>query len=136
MSNNFYNQKVEVGALIANNIVQSPLLSVDKINANSSIVTQGSNISTAVTLSPTYGSGIIITQNATATTGANHTFTANHSAVSENSVILTNILGYAGTGTPHVRLNAVTTGSFNVVIANSNYGAALNNSLKIGYTIL
>ena len=136
MSNSFYNQGFEVGALIANNIVQSPLLSVDKINVNSSIVTQGSNISTAVTLSSTYGSGIIVTKNATATTGANNVFTANHSAVSENSIILTNILGYSGAGTPHVRLNDVTTGSFNVIIANSNYGAALNNSLKIGYTIL
>jgi|LakMenE01Jun11ns_1017448.scaffolds.fasta_scaffold9949566_2 hypothetical protein len=144
MSSSFHNQKVEVGGLYANDIVKSPVLSVDKINVNSSIVTQGSSdtgtagstISDTVTLQSHVGSGIIVTQDATAMGDVNDTFNATHSAVSTNSIILTNILGYSGTGNPHLRLSDVTKGSFNIIISNSSIEFPLDSSLTIGYTIL
>jgi len=119
----YSNQTLKIGTIISNDI-----------NMNSSNVNQtGSNIST-VTLPAV--SGIITTQILTNGTGSNIAFTANHPQLNANKVVLSNIIGYSGAGTPHVRINNLTNGSMQFVIANSNNGAVLNAAAKISYIIL
>ena len=116
------NQSLDIGSIRTNDI-----------NLNTTTTTQGTNITTAVTLSTP--SGVIVTQSATAGTHGTHTFTANHPSVTVDKVILTNIIGYSGTGSPTVRLQS-TQGSFNVTITNNHINSSLNAPLRIAYTIL
>ena len=115
-------QSLDVGSIRTNDI-----------NLITSSVTQSTSITTGVTLSAPCG--IINTQLASAGTYGTHTFTASHPSVSVNKIILTNIIGYSGTGSPSVRLQS-TQGSFNVIITNNHINNSLNAPLNIAYTIL
>ena len=115
-------QKLDIGSILTNDI-----------NLITTTVTQGTSITTGVTLrSP---GGIISTQSASAGTHGTHTFTASHPSVTVDKIVLSNIIGYTGTGSPSVRLQT-TQGSFNVTITNNHINNSLNAPLRIAYTIL
>jgi hypothetical protein len=115
-------QSLDIGSIRTNDI-----------NLNTTTITQATNITTAVTLSAPCG--IIVTQSATAGTHGTHSFTVSHPSVTVDKIVLTNIIGYTGTGSPTVRLQT-TQGSFDVTIANNHINSSLNAPLRIAYTIL
>jgi hypothetical protein len=97
-------------------------------------VTQITDINTAVILSNKQG---IISSSATAlpadTTG---TFTVTNTTVLSNSIILTNIVNYAGTGEPIVSRTNVSAGSFDIFVRNVDSINALSTSMDIGFVVL
>jgi hypothetical protein len=121
---------------------QSSKLKYDfgSVNANTitidkSSVTQATNITTAVSV--TAQVGIIITQSAATAADSATQFTVNHPDVTASSVVLANIMNYAGTnGLPSLYIDNVTTGSFVATVQNHHASAALNGAIKIAYFIL
>lgn len=110
--------------------VTSNALSLKKAN-----VIQTTSITSGVTLTTQAGS--ITTVNATNATGASTQFTVTDLSVTENSLILADIMNYAGsTGFPSVYVDNVTTGSFKVIVHNHSEAVSLNGALKISYLIL
>jgi hypothetical protein len=102
---------------------------------NKSSVTQGTSITTGVTLNSQCGS----IRTVSAATGAQsvQSFTVTNSNITIDSVILANIVGYTGsTGLPHVYIDDITSGSFKTVIQNCSTSASLNGALNIGYISL
>jgi hypothetical protein len=116
--------KYDFGSLNLNTIT------IDKLN-----VTQATNITTAVNI--TAQAGIITTQSATTAADSATQFTVNHPDVTANSVILANLMNYAGSaGLPSLYIDNTTTGSFVVTIQNHHASSALNGAVKISYFIL
>jgi hypothetical protein len=110
--------------------VTSNKLSLTKTN-----ITQTTSITSGVTLTTQAGS--ITTVGATNATGASTQFTVTDLSVNANSLILADIMNYAGsTGFPAVYVDDVTTGSFKVIVHNHSEAAPLNGALKISYLIL
>lgn len=100
-----------------------------------SSVTQGTSITTGVTLNSQCGS----IRTVSAATGAQsiQSFVVTNSHITIDSVILANIVGYAGsTGLPHVYIDDITSGSFKTIIQNCSTSASLNGALNIGYMSL
>lgn len=110
-------------------------INIDKINIDKVNITQGTSITTAVTA--TSQCGIITTVSATTAADSAIQFTVNHDDVTVNSVVLANIMNYAGSaGLPSLYVDAVTTGSFVVTIQNHHPSDALNGAVKVAYFIL
>ena len=100
-----------------------------------SSVTQGTAITTGVTLNTQCGA----IRTVSAATGAQsaQSFTVTNSDITVNSIVLANIIGYTGsTGLPHVYVDDITSGSFKTVIQNCSTSASLNGALNIGYMSL
>jgi len=121
---------------------QSSKLKYDfgSVNANTitidkSSVTQATSNTTAVNI--TTQTGIITTQTMTTLSNAATQFTVNHLDVTANSVILANIMNYAGTtGLPNLYIDNPTTGSFVATVQNHHTSGSLNGAIKIAYFIL
>lgn len=100
-------------------------------------VTQGTNITTAVTIDAP--SGVITTQAATAAAGTAQSFTVNNSTVTSSSTVLVTITNYSGTlfnnGVPIVQVRSVSNGSFVIAVANIHGVNALNSALKIAFLV-
>jgi hypothetical protein len=112
-------------------------MNLNEVRLNRSSITQGSSLTTAVTLnSPagfisTYSAGTLLTTNGSAS------FTVNNSYVSSDSIILSNIVNFSGGGAPSVRVGSVADGSFSVVLRNGDWITPLSGgSVKIGFSIL
>jgi len=101
---------------------------------NTGNVTQGTSITTAVTVNAL--NGVITTVSSTLAANAKTFFTVNNSNVTANSRILVSVeYDEAATGIPSLGVSDITTGSFKVVIGNGG-NAALNNVVKVHYIIL
>ena len=116
--------KYDFGSLNAN------IITIDK-----STVTQLTSNTTAVNI--TTQAGIITTQSMTTPSNSALQFTVNHPDVTVNSVVLANIMNYAGTtGLPNLYIDNPTTGSFVSTIQNHHTSGSLNGAIKIAYFIL
>jgi hypothetical protein len=106
-----------------------------RIILDKGVVTQATNINTAVTINKS--AGIITTVNSTLEPNGNASFSVNNYEVKADSVVLGNIVNYNGTqGAPFARIQNVTSGSFTVALRNVDDTNALNGSLKFAYTVL
>lgn len=107
-------------------------ISINNLILQKGHVTQSGAITSGVTL--TSQAGTITTVSATNATGASTQFTVTDLSVNANTLILADIMNYAGTtGFPSIYVDNVTTGSFNVIVHNHSEAAALNGALKISY---
>jgi hypothetical protein len=116
--------KYEFGSLNSNTIT------IDK-----TFITQATSNTTAVSI--TTQTGIITTQTMTTPSNAAIQFNVNHPDVTVDSVILANIMNYAGTtGLPNLYIDNPTTGSFVATVQNHHTSGSLNGAIKIAYLIL
>lgn len=107
---------------------------LDGIASDKGVITQATNVTTAVVLNTK--SGVITTQAQTLAADAQNTFTVTNSKVAADSVVLlSSIYPSASAGSPVVRVGAISAGSFTVVVTNAGT-AALNAALKIGFAVL
>jgi hypothetical protein len=100
-------------------------------------VTQGTNITTGVTLNTARGT--ITTETANAAADVSHTFTVTNSLVTANSNILVSIDNYSGTigtnGNPVVSVDNRGASSFDIIITNTHSSNALNGTFVISYEV-
>jgi len=98
-------------------------------------VTQGTSITTGVTVNAL--NGIITTVSTTLAAATTTNFTVTNSDVLATSKILVSLeYDEAATGIPVVRVADIVAGSFKVVLANASAAAALNNVVKIHFLII
>lgn len=114
-------------------------LNVSSITSTHTLVSQATNISTAVTAT---GSALVITTQSANSAGGGaspNTFAINDVFIVPSSVITGNILNYAGTygtnGTPVLSFQSVATGTVNAVIQNAHASNALAGVLKLSVLI-
>jgi hypothetical protein len=101
---------------------------------NTGNITQGTSITTAVTVNAL--NGVITTVSSTLAANAKTFFTVNNSNITTSSRILVSVeYDEAATGIPSLGVSDIAAGSFKVVIGNGG-NAALNNVVKIHYIIL
>lgn len=101
---------------------------------NTANVTQGSSITTAVTVNAL--NGVITTVSATVAANAKSFFTVNNSNVVAGSKILVSVqYDEAATGIAIASVSDIATGSFKVTISNGG-NAALNNVVKVHFLIV
>jgi hypothetical protein len=101
---------------------------------NTGTVTQGTSITTPVTLN-TFN-GVVTTVSSTLAANAKTFFTVNNTNVVAGSRILVSVeYDEAATGIPVVGVSDIATGSFKIVLSNGG-NAALNNVVKIHFLIL
>lgn len=102
---------------------------------DSANVTQGTSITTAVTVNA--HNGVITTVSSTLAANARTSFTVNNDKVDSASKILVSVeYDEAATGIPVVGVSDITLGSFKVVLSNGAGSAALNNVVKVHFIIL
>ena len=112
-----------------------PLVDLAPALYDTANVTQGTNITTAVTVDA--HSGIITTVSATTAADAKSVFTVNNDVVTTSSKILVSVqYDEAATGIPVVSVSDIAAGSFKVIIANAHSSAALNAVVKVHFTII
>lgn len=98
-------------------------------------VTQGTNITTGVTLNTVCGT--ITTVAAGAVAGAEDgPFTVTNSAVAATDVVLVSIKSYAGAGTPFAFVSATGAGSFAITITNLHGANALNAAIVLNFAVI
>lgn len=102
------------------------------------LVTQGTSVSTGVTLDKT--KGIITTFSQSAIAAASSTFTVTCNKATTASNIKAYIIDYAGTfttnGIPVVAVDNRAAGAFDIVVSNAHGANALSGVLKIGFDIV
>lgn len=101
---------------------------------NTGNVTQGTSITTAVTVNAL--NGVVTTVSSTLAANAKTFFTVNNSNVVAGSKILVSVeYDEAATGIPVVGVSDIATGSFKIVLSNGG-SAALNNVVKVHFLII
>ena len=101
---------------------------------NTANVTQGTSITTAVTVNAL--NGVVTTVSSTLAANAKTFFTVNNSNVVAGSKILVSVeYDEAATGIPVVGVSDIATGSFKIVLSNGG-NAALNNVVKVHFLII
>lgn len=102
---------------------------------NTANVTQGTSITTAVTVNAL--NGIITTVSSTLAANARTSFTVNNTQVTAGSRILLSVeYDEAATGIPVLGVADIANGSFKLVLSNGAGVAALNAVVKVHYIIL
>ena len=102
---------------------------------NTANVTQGTSITTGVTVNAL--NGIITTVSSTLAANARTSFTVTNPNVLAGSKILVSVeYDEAATGIPVVGVADIAAGSFKVVLSNGAGVAALNNVVKVHYAII
>lgn len=118
------------GSLIVNNTT-----TLNNVRLNRSSASQGTSITSGVTINTP--AGFIFTHTTgTLATGGNVTFTVTNTSVRTDSIILSNIVNHGGNGIPRARVSAVTEGSFGIVLRNLDLTNAMTGSVKLAYTVL
>lgn len=108
-------------------------VSID-IDYTKGTVTQGTSVTTAVTVDAS--AGVITSFAATTAAGSSFTFTVNNSKVTADSVILLQPIN-AGTGTAHASITAApSAGSFSVKVSNIHASAAFNSVIVLHFAVL
>jgi len=102
---------------------------------NTANVTQGTSITTGVTVNAL--NGIITTVSSTLAANARTSFTVTNPNVLAGSKILVSVqYDEAATGIPVVGVSDIAAGSFKVVLSNGAGTDALNNVVKVHYLII
>lgn len=102
---------------------------------NTANVTQGTSITTAVTVNA--NNGVVTTVSSTLAANAKTSFTVNNSEVVAGSKILVSVeYDEAATGIPVVGIADIATGSFKVVLSNAAGTDALNGVVKIHFIVI
>lgn len=104
---------------------------VQKVN-----VTQLTSITTGVTANAS--AGVITTVSAATAAGGAETFVLTNSKIFADSVVLAQVVDYAGTfgtGLPVACVDTVADGSCDIVLMNPD-GAALDNVVKVAFQVL
>jgi hypothetical protein len=108
---------------------------LNNVRLNRSSVSQGSSMTSGVTINTP--AGFIFTHTTgTLATGGSVVFAVTNTAVRSDSIVLSDIVNHGGAGIPIVRVSAVTEGSFNVSVRNIDLTNALTGSVRLAYTIL
>uniref|UniRef100_A0A6C0E0P8 Uncharacterized protein n=1 Tax=viral metagenome TaxID=1070528 RepID=A0A6C0E0P8_9ZZZZ len=111
------------------------LSSLSEISISKNTATQATSITSGVTLNSP--AGVVTTVSTSLSTNGTTSFVISNSYIKADSVVLSNIVNYAGSqGSPFVRVQAVTSGSFSIAIRNVDDINALNGAIKIGFAIL
>lgn len=111
------------------------ITNINNFRMNRSTVSQGTSITTGVTINAPAGFIFTFTSGSIATAG-NTTFNVANSAVRSDSVVLGNIVDGGITGMPIMNINSITQGSFDVVLKNADLTNPIDGSLKLSYSIL
>jgi hypothetical protein len=103
-----------------------------------SSITQGTSLTTAVTLdSPC---GFITTVNYTAgpilITGGSAAFTVNNVHVRSDSIVHSNIVDFNGAGIINMRVGAIADGSFSINLRNADWNNPATGTIKIAFSVL
>ena len=102
-----------------------------------SSITQGTSLTTAVTLdSPCGFVTTLNTSGALLTTLGSAVFTVNNAHVRSDSIVHSNIVDFSGAGVPNIRVGSVADGSFLIVLRNVDWINPLTGTIKIGFSIL
>ena len=102
---------------------------------NTANVTQGTSITTAVTVNAL--NGVITTVSSTLPANTKTFFTVNNARVLAGSRIIVSVeYDEAATGIPVVGVSDIAAGSFKVVLSNGASVDALNNVVKVHYLII
>lgn len=98
-------------------------------------VTQGTSVSTAVTLN--YASGVISCFTSTAAAGVIASFTLNNSLIVAASRVVCSVTNYSGTtGIPYVFSAPIAAGSCTIHVANAATAAALNGVVSVFFQLV
>lgn len=112
------------------NLLQSPTCCAKYVTLSKGAVTQGTSISTAVTLNQP--SGEVVTVSATVAAGSATGFTLNNSYIKADSIILVNVIDNTGAGFVAACADDIVAGSCKISLA----GVVANTGvLTIGYAI-
>ena len=102
------------------------------------LVTQGTSVTTGVTLNTI--KGIVTTFSQSAAAGVSSTFTVTNSKAAAASNIRAYVIDYAGmfttNGLPVVSVDNRTAGTFDIVVSNAHGANALSGALQIGFEIV
>lgn len=126
-----------LGTLIPNpKVLGSKIAEIITAITEKGTVTQTTNITTGVTLNKQ--SGVITTVSLTtaASTVAGPFTVTNNKCFSDSVVLVTVQYANGKTGFPVALVENVTNGSFNVRLINANTVSALNDVVKINFTII
>jgi hypothetical protein len=120
------------------NLLKNPTCCAKYVVLSKGTITQGTSVSTAVTLNFPAGK---ITMFGTLTTAANTdvaTFTVNNNYVKADSLVLANVVDQSTSGGfPVVFVDDITTGSFKVTVRNASSTTAFAScTLTIGFSIM
>ena len=112
-------------------------VSSDGLVVNKTYITQGTSLATGVTAN---GSAGVITTYSTTDTGAGaaSAITLTNSSIKADSIVLAQVIDYAGTfgtGLPVVAVDAIAAGSCDIVLMNPD-AAALDSVVKIAFQVL
>jgi hypothetical protein len=102
------------------------------------LVTQGTSVTTGVTVNTIRG--VVTTFSQSAAAGVSSTFTVTNSMAAAASNIRAYVIDYAGVfttnGIPVVSVDNRTAGTFDIVVSNGHGANALSGALKIGFEIV
>ena len=102
-----------------------------------SSITQGTSLTTAVTLdSPCGFVTTFNTSGALLTTLGSAAFTVNNVHVRSDSIVHSNIVDFNGAGIPNMRIGSIVDGSFSINLRNVDWINPLTGTIKIGFSIL
>ena len=111
-------------------------VSSDGLVVSKTSITQITSIATGVTANGS--AGVITTFSADTGAGAASAFTLTNSSIKADSIVLAQVIDYAGTfgtGLPVVAVDAIAAGSCSIVLMNPD-AAALDNVVKIAFQVL
>ena len=120
--------------LSANSLTISGPSTLTDITLSKTTVSQGTSLTTGVSLDSPAGFIFTFTTGSISTSGSN-SFTVTNSFVNTSSIVHTSILNYTGSGIPVVNCTSITTGSFSVKINNLDATNTVAGSVKLGFTI-
>ena len=110
---------------------------VNSLLVTKGAVTQGTSITTAVSLNK--AAGVITTQAASAAAGAVQAFTFSNQYINADSVVIVSVVDYAGTittnGLPFVTVDSIAAGSCVIRVCNAHGTNALSGALQIAFLV-
>lgn len=119
----------------AGNLEVRNTATLNNIRLTRTSVSQGTAITSGVTIDSPAGFIFTLTTG-TLATGGSASFAVSNTAVSADSLILANIVNHGGNGIPLIRVNNVTEGSFNLSVRNIDLVNPMTGSLRVGFSVL
>lgn len=123
-------QRVNASSLTSRNVA-----TFNQVRLTRSEASQGTSVTSGVTLNSPSGFVYTFTTGTLATSGS-ASFTVSNSFVRADSIVLGDIVHYPGNGNPSARVNNVTQGSFAFALRNLDETNAVAGSIKLAYTVL
>lgn len=119
-----------LGGLRVNNTT-----TLNNVRLNRSNASQGTSLTSGVTINSP--AGFIFTHTTgTLATGGISSFTVTNTAVRADSIVLSDIVNHAGNGIPVAQVNSVTEGSFGIALRNIDATNTLTGSVKLAFSVL